>query len=299
MAHSIHDRLLALATRQREDFNAVLARYGVERLLFRLTSTAHGPRFVLKGAALFVLWLGRAHRPTRDLDLLGSGQMDEAALRAIFEDVCRAPVPPDGLQFDPGSVAVAPIRADQEYGGTRVKVQVALGTARVPVQIDVGLGDAVTPAPVMADYPTLLDLPAPRIKAYPRETVVAEKLDALIDLGLLNTRLKDYYDLYVLSRQFAFDGATVCRALDATRTRRGRGALQGTPVGLTDAFAANAARARQWASFLRGHPAAAIPADLHLLVQAVGAFAGPIVEAVAAGKPLDMHWPAGGGWQHG
>jgi predicted nucleotidyltransferase component of viral defense system len=299
VAHSVHDRLLALATRQREDFNAVLARYGVERLLYRLTCTAHGPRFVLKGAALFVVWLGRAHRPTRDLDLLGSGQMDEAVIRGIFDDVCEVPVTPDGLHFDPATITVAPIRADQEYGGLRVKVHGTLGTARVSVQVDVGLGDAVTPPPSAADYPTLLDLPAPRIKVYPRETVVAEKLDALMELGLLNTRLKDYYDLYVLAHHFAFEGTSLRGALGATLTRRGRTMPRGTPVGLTDAFAGDPARARQWAAFLRSHPLAGVPLELLLVVRGVEAFAAPVIQAVGTESPFTMLWPAGGGWQHG
>lgn len=169
VARSVHDRLLKLATSRKEDFNAMLGRYGNERVLYRLTRTKHGKRFVLKGASLFVLWLGRVHRPTRDLDLLGLGKIDAAALKTIFEDVCRASVEPDGLKFDPASVTVGEIREGQEYQGLRVTLRGAMGTARLSVQMDVGLGDAITPTPEEATYPTLLEMPAPRMKAYPRD----------------------------------------------------------------------------------------------------------------------------------
>ena len=145
VAHSVHDRLLMLAASRKEDFNAILTRYGNERVLYRLTRTKHGKRFVLKGASLFVLWLGQIHRPTRDLDLLGSGKIDAAALTSMFQEVCQIPVVPDGLKFDPVSITVAEIREGQAYQGLRVKLRGMMGTARLSIQIDIGLGDAITP----------------------------------------------------------------------------------------------------------------------------------------------------------
>jgi hypothetical protein len=220
VAQSVHDRLLNLTAERREDFNRVLARYGIERLMYRLTKTRHGKRFVLKGAMLFLLWLDRPHRPTRDLDLLGSGEITESTLRAIFTDVCQARVKPDGLTFDPDSITVQEIRENQVYQGLRVKVRGRLGNARVDVQIDVGTGDIITPTPVEIDYPTLLDLPAPHLKTYPKETVVAEKLEAMIQLGLRNSRMKDFFDLWLMARHFEFDGPTLAESIRRTCERR-------------------------------------------------------------------------------
>ena len=297
VAHSVHDRLLKLAASRKEDFNAILARYGNERLLYRLTRTKHGKRFVLKGASLFVLWLGRVHRPTRDLDLLGSGQIDPAALTSIFEDVCQIPVEPDGLKFDPASVTVAAIREGQEYQGLRVKLRGLLGKARLNIQVDVGLGDAITPTPEEATYPTLLDMPAPRIRVYPRETAIAEKLDAMLELGMKNSRMKDYYDISLLSQHFTFEGSILRAAIEATLRRRGRTIPAGLPVALTDEFGADQAKSIQWNAFVRTHRSSEVPSDLSAVVRQVREFLEPPLNALVGARGFDRQWPPRGPWR--
>jgi len=221
VAASVRQRLLNRSRQTGEDFQLLFTRYAIERLLFRLAASEHRDAFVLKGAMLFALWTGEMHRPTRDLDLLGFGDSGEGRLRAVFETLCGVAVMDDGLTFAADSVAVEPIREDQEYGGQRVTVAVTLGQPRIVLQVDVGFGDAVTPAAEEVEYPTLLGMEPPRLRAYPKETVVAEKLEAMVKLGLANTRMKDFYDVLVMARTFPFDGDTLRRAITATFARRG------------------------------------------------------------------------------
>lgn len=187
---SVRARLLHLARERGDDLQLLLTRYANERLLYRLTRSRHHGSFILKGATLFTLWTGHPHRATRDVDLLGAGDPSEGRMRTIFAEVIDLDVGHDGLVFDAGSLVVGPIREDQEYGGVRVELLARLTAARVRLQIDVGFGDAVTPAPMQVDLPVLLDFPSPRLLVYPRETVVAEKLDAIVQLGIANSRMK-------------------------------------------------------------------------------------------------------------
>ena len=179
-------------------------RYALERLLYRLSISPHRDRFILKGAMLFVTWIADPFRPTRDLDLLGSGDNGAEAIAETFRVICAQPVADDGVIFDVASLEAAPIREEVEYGGVRVRTTAAIAGARIPIQVDIGFGDAVTPAPVEIDYPTLLDAPAPHLRAYPIETVVAEKFEALVALGMANSRLKDFYDLWLIAQTFEF-----------------------------------------------------------------------------------------------
>ncbi len=231
-AASARDRLLALAREQGEDFQLVLTRYGLERLLYRLSHSPHHDRFVLKGAMLFILWSRNPHRPTRDVDFLGFGDSSEAGLLAVFRDLCAMPDQGDGVTFDPESVRVEPIRDDTEYGGMRVTLTGQLAGARIPIQADIGFGDAVTPETVVIGYPTLLDDPAPTLRAYPRETVIAEKYQALVALGMANSRMKDFYDLWVMARDFDYQGDTHAQATGNTFARRRTELPEGTPSGL-------------------------------------------------------------------
>lgn len=189
LAASVKARLQNEAARRGDDFNLLLLRYGIERLLFRLSQSAYADRFLLKGAMLFVVWDEKTHRPTRDLDLLGFGPSEKQDLQKLFQEVVTLPVVDDGLVFDPASVRAEEIREDNTYGGVRVRIMAKLGPAEVPVQIDVGVGDAVTPAPEMAIFPALLDFPAPQVRTYPVYTVVAEKFEAMAKLGIANTRM--------------------------------------------------------------------------------------------------------------
>jgi predicted nucleotidyltransferase component of viral defense system len=202
VAASVRQRLLNYSTTIKADPNLVLIWYGIERLLYRLSLSPHRDKFVLKGAMLFRVWSGTNFRATKDLDLLGFVREEAEPLRQIFVSICEQEVEDDGLVFDASSVQVSEIRDDQEYGGFRLSLSAKLGTARVPIQVDVGIGDAITPAPQTTDFPTMLNQPQPHIRIYPRETVVAEKVDAIVQLGMANSRMKDYYDLWFLSCRF-------------------------------------------------------------------------------------------------
>jgi hypothetical protein len=203
---SVRGRLSNVAQEQGHDLQLIFTRYGIERMLYRMSHVPSAKRFVLKGAVLFYLWDGDASRPTQDVDFLASGDASPEAIAKIFRDVCRAAVEPDGLTFLAPSVRAVTIRGRQEYGGVRVKLMAMLGNVRIPLQIDVGFGDAVTPRAKLATFPTLLDFPAPRVKAYPAETVVAEKLEAMVTLGIANTRMKDFYDAEKRTQWKAFLG---------------------------------------------------------------------------------------------
>ncbi len=246
---SVKSRLLAIARERREEFQSVLTRYANERFLYRLSVSPYRQSFVVKGASLFALWLGSPHRPTRDLDLLGFGSQESASVVEIFQALCRQPVEADGLTFDADTVSAAPAREDDKYAGLRVVFQALLGSAKILMQVDIGFGDAITPSSVEVEMPSLLDAPAAHLLVYPRETVVAEKCEALIDLGLGNSRLKDFYDLRHLAAHFDFEGALLCRALTATLERRGTSILTLPPPALTADFSGDADRARQWRAF--------------------------------------------------
>lgn len=276
---SIRQRLLDRARIHGEDFQLVLDRYAVERLLYRLSVSPHRDQFLLKGALLFALWFDAPHRPTRDADLLGIGPADGERLHAVIAELCAIDSD-DGLRFDVGSMAVEPIREEAAYEGLRIRLLAFLGDARCHVQWDVGFGDAVTPAPVDVDYPVLLeDMPAPRLRVYPRETVFAEKLEAIATLGIANSRMKDYFDLLALMREQAMEPATLAGAIRATFQRRGTAPPEGVPFGLTDAFATDAQKQSQWVAFLRRNrldaPAlAAVVAELRAFFIALDPWAG-------------------------
>ena len=239
---SVRSRLLRLAREQGEDFQLVLIRYANERLLSRLASSRHAQRFVLKGAALFTLWAGKPHRTTRDLDLLGFGEPGVDHVRQVFTEVLALEVPDDGVRFDLATLDVGLIREEQEYGGVRVEVVARITNAQVRLQVNVGFGDVITPEAAVVAFPPLLDFPAPRLRAYPRETVVAEKIEAMVHLGMANSRMKDFYDVALLARRFDFDGELLTRAIRATFERRKTPLPSTTPVALTTAFTEDATK---------------------------------------------------------
>lgn len=250
LARSVQVRLAAHARSIGVDPNLVLTRYGVERFLYRLSRSPHAERFVLKGALLLMAWLGETLRPTRDADLLGFGDLSDDDLVRILRDVCAVEVEPDAMSFLADSVQVEPIRVEDDYGGRRATIEARLGKARLTVQVDIGIGDAVTPAPEWMEYPGLLDLPRARLRVYTRQSVVAEKLHAMVLLGTRNSRMKDYFDLRALAREGALDPARLAEAIAATFARRKTAVPDGVPSGLSEKFAADAASQAQWMGFL-------------------------------------------------
>jgi predicted nucleotidyltransferase component of viral defense system len=275
LAASVSQRLRNLARADGTDYQRILERYAGERLLYRLQHTVGGDRFILKGAVLWVVWEGTPRRPTRDVDLLGPGRGTSESMRGVFRAACTVSVAPDGLSFDPATVGAAVIREDEDYEGVRVTMAAQLGRAVIPVQVDIGFGDAVTPAPIDAVLPPLLDFPPVQMRMYPVETVVAEKYEALVKRGLSNTRMKDFYDLFILSETRTFDVATLRRAIARTFENRGT-PLPATelPVGLTPAFAAD--KSPQWLSYLDKNELRDVPRDLGIVLDRLRGFLGPI-----------------------
>jgi hypothetical protein len=277
------------------EHQTTLARFGGERLLYRLAKSKHADRFILKGASLLLLWLGGGIRPTKDLDLLGFGDTSEQALGQVFESLCAIDAAEDGLTFLADSVRVQPIREGQEYGGMRVTLMAMLGNTRIPMQVDVGSGDAVVPPPEVLDYPGLLDLPRARLRAYRRETTVAEKTEAMVRLALANSRMKDFFDIYGLSEGHYFDGTTPAAALSATFQRRATEVPREPPLGLTLEFGENPQKAAQWRAFVTRTKRPELR-DLAVVVEAIARFLWPALQAAGGGEPWRFEWPAGGQW---
>jgi len=296
LVQSLQTRLLNHARAVGADPNAVLARYGLERFLHRLGRSAYAERFILKGGMLLRVWLGETSRPTRDADFLGYGDLSATGLRRILGDVCDVAVEPDGVTFSAGSVRVAPIRVEDQYGGQRVKLHGLLGKARLALQIDVGIGDSVTPEPEWIDYPSLLDLPRPRLRAYRPETMIAEKLHAMSVLGMANTRMRDVFDLYELSRRHEFDAGPLVAAVRATFSQRRTSIGPNLPAALTPEFGRDPDKQAQWAAFVRRSRVTGAPAELLSATTAIVEFVRRILAAAGTGKLDAGHWPPGGEW---
>jgi len=297
-AASVRARLLHDTQRKRGNFQLVLRRYLVERFLYRLGQSKHREHFVLKGAMLFVLWDASIDRPTKDLDLAGFWTNDAGSLLTVIREILAIPCPEDGVTFVSDSVTAEPIRHKTEYHGFRLRVIGELAAARISLQIDVGFGDAIEPPAVFETYPVVLDAPAPRIRAYPREAAIAEKLHAMVSLGLENSRVKDFYDVYLLSSRFAFTGDRIAAAITATFTRRKTLKLEPWPVALTAGFYEDATRDEQWRRFLqRTKLAADAPGNFELVGERIRAFLDAPLRATMRGQIYPAAWPPGGPWQ--
>lgn len=294
LAASVRARLLDRARETGQDFNLILTRYALERLLYRLSISPHADQFLLKGALLFDLWFDVPHRPTRDADFLGLGSAELPHLETIFRDICRVDTE-DGVTFRPDTVQAAEIRKEANYAGVRVTLLGLIDRAHCPVQIDIGFGDAVTPGPVEVRYPVMLpNFQSPKLHVYPRYTVVAEKLEAIAALGIANSRMKDFFDLWILSRYTEFEGETLRRAIRATFVRRKTTLPAGIPFGLTDDFARDTQKQTQWQAFLGKNRLEAL--ELEVILAALRDFLLPPVAAAKADIYFPKRWPAGGPW---
>lgn len=290
---SVRARLLQRSRDERTDFQILLTRYALERLLYRLSQSEHRNRFILKGAMLFVTWVEAPFRPTRDLDLLGYGENSPDAIRNAFRTILTQPVDDDGVAFDADGLEAAPIREEIEYGGVRIRTQATIDGARIPIQVDVGFGDAITPGPIEIDYPALLDAPTPRVRAYPIETVVAEKFHALAIRGITNSRLKDYYDLWLIAETFELERAPLAQAVRQTFARRETALPQEKPTGFSEAYVE--AWDGQWRTFLTRERMAAAPEQLATVVADLERFLLPLIEDTDG----DWRWKPRAGWIHG
>jgi len=296
LAASIRKRLLNGAHARGEEFNFTLSRYAIEGFLRRVVATGLGQRFVLKGASLFVLWSGTPHRATWDLDLLGRERATVLEIVELFRKVCGTAAEPDGLAFDPASILAEEIREDTEYGGVRVRMRAELGEAEVALQVDVGFGDVIVPAPQIQFYPALLGGQTIPILAYPREAALAEKLEALVALGMRNSRMKDYYDLQHMGKHLQFAGHQLVESIAHTFRHRGTPIPEGAPIGLTQEFAEAPERAAQWRAFVRR---GRLPAGLDLpsLIASLRGFLLLPLSAVKEGALFERSWSPGGPWR--
>jgi predicted nucleotidyltransferase component of viral defense system len=293
---SVRSRLANLARAKGINLELLLVRYTLERLLYRLGESDYRSRFILKGAMLQTVWLDDLFRPTRDLDLLAYGDSGTEHVKTVFAEILSIKSD-DGIAFDIESLSVEPIREQSDYGGLRVETTARLASTRIKIQIDLGFGDAVTPQAKKIDYPVLLDSPTPKILAYPKETVVAEKLQAIVVLGMTNGRMKDFYDLWMMSRHLAFDGALLAKAIAATFARRQTPLPTETPVGLSRDFAMDANAIKRWGFFRTRNVLGEPPGSLDSVVAELNTFLMPAIALAREPGSSPMMWEPGGPWE--
>ena len=297
VAASVSQRLTTISRQTGEDFQFLLTRYCIARLLYRLSQSKYSRQYILKGAMLFSVWGNSPYRPTRDLDLLGRGENSLSHAIKVFRAVCATPVENDGVVFDPETVRAAEIRNDLAYGGTRVQLAARLAQARLTLQIDIGYGDAVTPKPQIVEFPSVLDFPQARLLAYRPETVVAEKFQAMVALGIANSRMKDFYDLWTFAARFQFEGRPLGNALKATFTRRKTPLPVAMPMALTEEFHDDRAKQAQWSAFIRKNRLPSNGLTLAQVAAVLREFLMPPTLAVAGGQPFTKVWLNGGPWE--
>ena len=289
LAASIRQRLKNHAKESGESFNLILVRFGLERLLYRITATQPKDLFVLKGGALFYCWTEKLHRPTRDIDLLGTGDPSPERFLEIFTEVISADCE-DGLLFNKDSLMVDTMKDDQQYSGLRVSLVAYLENARINLQIDIGFGDVTVPDPEIVEFPVLLDFPAPNIWAYKKETVIAEKFQAMVDLGIANSRMKDFFDLYTFALNFEFDSRELTEAILATFERRETEIPRELPLALTPEFSRNDDKQKQWTSFAKKLE---LKVTLEETIQTIAGFIMPCIGAFSTQDPFVKKWNEG------
>ncbi len=290
---SVRQRLLNRARNDRRPFNELLQYYTMERFLYRLSRSPHADRFILKGALMLRVWRSPELRPTMDIDMLGRTSNTEAEIVAQIRDILAVDVEADGLVFDLDSIQSERITEDADYEGIRIRFRGTLGSARITVQIDIGFGDIVYPGPEESDFPTMLNYPAPRLLCYSRESAIAEKFETMVKLGALNSRMKDFYDIWLLSRQFDFDGARLTEAIRLTFDRRGTKPPREVEI-FTESFIDE--KQIPWAAFRKRLQQDQVPPSFREITAAVDSFLSPVIAALGPGKACPTHWTAPGPW---
>ncbi|MBC5765373.1 nucleotidyl transferase AbiEii/AbiGii toxin family protein [Ramlibacter albus] len=297
LAASVAARLLNRARQEGSDYQALLTAYCLERFLFRVGASEKRNHFVLKGAMLLRLWSDQPYRATRDLDLLRRGPGEQEAVRQDILAILETPVGEDAVVFHGSAIQCESIRAEDEYAGIRVTLPAAVGNARIPLQIDIGVGDAVWPDPEDCSYPTLLDFPSPDVLVYPREAVIAEKLEAIVVLGERNSRIKDFFDLHYLATHFEFDRAVLGEAVRRTFSRRNTAIPAETPIGLTAAYWQNPSRQPQVRAFARRAGVDAPERPQEHFVQLLHDFLEPVLRDAQRQKTSKGTWATQGRWK--
>ena len=296
IAASVRQRILNKARATERPFAELLQYFAMERFLYRLSKSTYSGNFILKGALMLSVWNAPYTRPTMDIDMLGQMDNDINSIISFAQEVCLQEVEPDGIIFDLDSVTTENIREDGDYGGIRARFKGSLDTARFSMQLDIGFGDVIVPKVDVFNYPVLLHLPQPRLHGYSKESTIAEKFEAMVKLGIINSRMKDFFDVWMLSRQFDFDGIILTAAIKQTFSARGTG-LKPEPIPLTNSFAADISKSAQWRGFIRNNRISNVPQDFKEIVSAVASFLMPIAECLAGKRPFKDVWKAPGPWR--
>lgn len=296
VAASVHQRLLNKAKQTKRPFNELLAYYGMERFLYRLSRSKYANKFILKGALLFSVWDVQDSRATKDIDLLGKVKNDLSGIASLMKEVCAQSVENDGLKFDSNSVKTERIVADADYKGVRVHFTGYLEKSKIPMQIDIGFGDPAFPLPVSVEYPTLLNFSAPHLKGYRQETSISEKFEAMCNRGMRNSRMKDFYDIWLLCKRFDFDGVELSKAIESTFSNRHL-KVPADPLALGLEFGGDKVKNVQWKAFLRKSGILSAPQDLREVVAVLKGFLGPVAESLASDKAFQGKWKAPGPWK--
>lgn len=294
IAASVRQKLLNRARRDQRPFAELLQYYAMERFLYRLSQSAYSTHFILKGALMLRVWRSPEFRPTMDIDMLGKTSNDEASIVSQITDILNVAVDPDGLNFDVSSIQFERITEDADYQGVRVRFRGTLDSARINMQIDIGFGDVVHPNPEESDLPTMLDFTAPRLLCYSRESAIAEKFEAMVKLGILNSRMKDFFDIWLLSRQFNFNGSQLLKAIQLTFEQRGT-SLPEVVVAFQTSFVEE--KQVQWAAFCRRIDQEHLPKKFSDIVSQVTRFLAPIIESARSGQPFYKNWIAANEWR--
>jgi predicted nucleotidyltransferase component of viral defense system len=292
---SVRGQLENLAKKSGRPLQELMQYFVMERFLFRLSQSEHADRFVLKGALMFTVWGTPQSRATRDIDLLARAENSVDAMSGMIKDVCRQPVESDGVEFLSDSVHGAIIKENAEYSGVRVTFVAMIQNARLPMQIDIGFGDVIYPTATFVDYPTMLDFETPRLKGYPKETVIAEKFEAMVKLGQLNSRMKDFYDIHVLLREFEFDGDVLSLAIERTFANRGT-MIDSDPFVFSPPFLEDSVKQIQWTAFVRKSKLTGAPDSFADVLRETQAFLLPLVQAVSLKQKFTSRWTSGGPW---
>jgi predicted nucleotidyltransferase component of viral defense system len=296
IAASVHQRLLNKAKESSRPFNELLQYFAIERFIFRLSKSPHADKFILKGALMFAAWHGPASRPIMDIDLMGKIDNSLEAITAAIKDACLVDVEADGIYFNAETVEAVRITEDAVYEGVRVRVHCSLGNARISIQIDIGFGDVIVPSPSKISYPVILDFPAPELKGYTMESTIAEKFQAMVKLGVLNSRMKDFYDIWLLSRTFDFKGKILAEAVEKTFEKRY------TPVTLDaslfdPSFGKDRDRNVQWRGFISKTKLINVPESFEEVMTTVKLFLEPLAASILEQRAFNSKWIAPGPWR--
>ena len=294
LSASVMARLYNQARHRGRPLNDLLQFYAIERFLFRLSCSDYANSFILKGALMFVALKLHSFRPTRDIDLLGYTSNEVENIVRIMQEICLQPVEPDGLTFDPETIRGHRINEDADYQGVRVQFVATLGKAHMPMQIDVGFSDIVWPSPIESDYPTILPQKGPHLRGYSLESIIAEKVQAMVYLGIVNSRLKDFYDVWTLINEFDFDGQTLTQAFEKTFSHRKTALPEGIPQALTEDFAHD--KQVQWQAFGKRIGSNLNIPTLEVVIEMLRNFLMPPLEAANNKTGFRAVWKHGMGW---